>query len=116
MKRGFYIVGRERRCPEPTEPPEGRERRAGNGHYIGLRDHRVSRRHAEIYRVGERIFLRDLASTNGTYLIQGDRKRRITEGCVDPEHVVSFGGHRAKISSLLAATNDGGDNDTGSPA
>lgn len=106
MKRRFFIVGRERRRPEQTNPP-GEERRINRGsrdHYIGLRDKRVSRRHAEIYVVDDRIFIRDLSSKNGTYLIDGDRKKRLTEAYVDPEHVVSFGGYRQKLSRLIGGS------------
>lgn len=108
MKRRFYIVGRERRQSEPSDAPEGRERRVGSGHYIGLRDRRVSRRHAEIYVVDDRIFVRDLASKNGTFVIEDGRKRPLREGYVRPDHVVSFGGYRQTVASLID-NGDGGD-------
>lgn len=44
--------------------PMGREAEEG----IVIRDKGVSRRHAEIFRVGEMFFIRDLGSTNGTLL------------------------------------------------
>jgi len=40
----------------------------GDGADIELDDTTVSRRHAELERVGERIMLRDTGSLNGTYL------------------------------------------------
>ncbi len=104
MSLKFYLVGRERRRPSPPAEAPSEERRADEGpseHYIALRDRRVSRRHAEIYVVGERIFLRDLGSKNGTYVIEGNRKVRLTEGYVRADQVVSFGGHRQCIASLI---------------
>ena len=106
MSLRFYIVGRERRrLAQPASPANERRGTSGPGHYIGLRDPRVSRRHAEIYVLGRRIFVRDLDSKNGTFVIDGEHRERITEGFVEPRQFVSFGGCRRRVASLLRAQN-----------
>jgi len=96
----LYIVGRERRRKQA--PPE-QERRAQNGkvRYIGLQDSTVSRRHAEIYIVKGRIYLRDLGSKNGTFLLVDGALHRHTEGYVEPDQEVRFGGYQCRVAQLL---------------
>jgi pSer/pThr/pTyr-binding forkhead associated (FHA) protein len=99
----FFLVGRERRRAQDPVPPD-RDRRSTNGngaHYIGLEDRRVSRRHAEIYVLDDRIFVRDLGSKNGTFVLEQGRVHRITEGYVRPQQIVSFGGRLERVASLL---------------
>jgi pSer/pThr/pTyr-binding forkhead associated (FHA) protein len=99
----FFVVGRERRRSQDPVPPD-RDRRAPNGngtHYIGIEDRRVSRRHAEIYVLNDRIFVRDLGSKNGTFVLEQGRVHRITEGYVRPQQIVSFGGRLERVASLL---------------
>jgi signal transduction histidine kinase len=69
----FVIQGRNKGARfdlagQPLAVTIGRE--AGN--FIQLEDHEVSRRHAEIRRVGETLVLGDLKSSNGTFV--NDRK------------------------------------------
>lgn len=104
MSLKFYVIGRERRRADaPALAPRLERRAAGRGeaHYIGIRDRRVSRRHAEIYIVDDRVFLRDLDSKNGTFLLDGGRLVRLTEGYVRPQQLVSFGGSLRRVSKLL---------------
>jgi signal transduction histidine kinase/pSer/pThr/pTyr-binding forkhead associated (FHA) protein len=49
---------------QPLAVTIGRE----SGNFIQLEDHEVSRRHAEIRRVGEKLVLGDLKSSNGTFV------------------------------------------------
>lgn len=51
-------------CALPPEAIVGRE----EGCDVHLDDHRISRRHALLKTVGDKIWLEDLGSTNGTYL------------------------------------------------
>ena len=53
----------------PLEPYMGIGRR--ESHAIQIEDHRLSRNHAEIYRQGNAFFVRDIGSTNGTFLNGG---------------------------------------------
>jgi signal transduction histidine kinase len=69
----FVIQGRNRGARfdlagQPLAVTIGRE----SGNFIQLEDHEISRRHAEIRRVGETLVLGDLKSSNGTYV--NDRK------------------------------------------
>ena len=107
MALRFFLVGRERRSGDPTPLPPERERRSVNGeaaHYVGLHDPRVSRRHAEIYVLGERIYLRDLGSKNGTFVLERGRVHRITEAYVRRQQIVSFGGHLQRVANLIDGT------------
>jgi two-component system NtrC family sensor kinase len=72
----FVIQGRNRGARYDLDGPEGVVsigREAGNA--IQLDDHEVSRRHAEIRRVGEALVLADLGSSNGTF-VNDDRADR----------------------------------------
>ena len=82
MEGKTYIVGRE-----------------GN---IYVRDLSVSRQHAEIKFVDGRIRLRDLNSTNGTYLLKNNRRIKVVEGYVKPHQTVIMGSWECTIQSLLA--------------
>ena len=65
----FVIQGRNRGARFDLTANQGAVsigREAGN--FIQLDDHEVSRRHAEIRRVGEALVVGDLKSSNGTYL------------------------------------------------
>jgi signal transduction histidine kinase len=69
----FVIQGRNKGARfdlagQPLAVTIGRE----SGNFIQLEDHEVSRRHAEIRRVGETLVLGDLKSSNGTFV--NDRK------------------------------------------
>ena len=69
----FVIQGRNKGARfdlagQPLAVTIGRE----SGNFIKLEDHEVSRRHAEIRRVGETLVLGDLKSSNGTFV--NDRK------------------------------------------
>jgi pSer/pThr/pTyr-binding forkhead associated (FHA) protein len=58
---------------------------AANG--LCLRDEGVSRRHAEVFRLGERWFVRDLGSRNGT-LVNGER---VPEALLEVGDVIELG-------------------------
>ena len=65
----FVIQGRKRGARfdltgQPLAVTIGRE----TGNFVQLEDHEVSRRHAEIRRVGDTLVLGDLKSSNGTFL------------------------------------------------
>lgn len=105
MKLRFYVVGRERRRKGGTRlaPPAVERRVNGHSseHYIGLPDRRVSRRHAEVYVLNGRIFVRDLGSKNGTFVVDQGRVRKLTEGYVRPNQIVSFGGRLERMANLI---------------
>ena len=66
----------------------------------------VSRRHATIIIKNESVYLRDLNSTNGTYLINNDNLENFEEGYVKPHQPIVIGDVRCTIYSLLAFIGD----------
>ena len=81
MENKTYIIGRE-------------------GH-IYINDPTVSKQHAEIQiREGE-VYLRDLGSTNGTFLIKNNRLVPFREGYVQLHQPIVLGSRQYTIRSLL---------------
>ncbi len=80
---------------------EGRSFIIGREGHVLVDDPSVSKEHAELKFVGGKIMLRDLNSTNGLFLITGNKARRFREGYVLPSHEVSIGAKRTTVQSLL---------------
>ena len=76
-----YIIGRE-------------------GH-IYLNDPTASKRHAEIRIMNGEIFLRDLDSTNGIYLVENQKLIRFMEGYVQLNQTIVLGNRQYTINDLL---------------
>jgi pSer/pThr/pTyr-binding forkhead associated (FHA) protein len=80
----------------------------GRGGEVYLEDHiyinspSVSRRHAAMKIKNGRIWLRDLGSTNGTYLLENDSLVSFKEGYVSPSQPIVIGHVKCTINSLLA--------------
>ena len=72
--------------------------------YIYINSPTVSRRHAAMKIKNGRIYLRDLNSTNGTYLIENDSPVPFKEGYVSPSQPIVIGEVKCTINSLLAIT------------
>lgn len=68
---------------------------------IRIDDMSVSKRHAEIQLRGHEIYMRDLGSTNGTFLIKNNRLIRFYEGYVQFSQQVVLGKKVYLISTLL---------------
>ena len=62
----------------------------------------VSRRHAAMKIKNGRIYLCDLDSTNGTYLMENDSLAPFKEGYVSPSQPIVIGHVKCTINSLLA--------------
>lgn len=84
MESHSYIIGRE-------------------GH-IYIDDPTVSKQHAQIQIINGEIYLRDLGSTNGTYLIKNHRLVPFVEGYVQLHQVVVLGNKQHSIRDLLEIT------------
>ncbi len=77
-----YIVGRE-------------------GH-IYVNDPSISREHAEIKFIDGKIRLRDLNSSNGTYLVKANQWVSVQEGYVKPQQIIAMGQQEYTVQDLLA--------------
>ena len=79
----------------------------GQTYIIGRRGHirlgspLVSKAHASIIIKNEKIYLRDLNSKNGTYLIKNNSLVNFEEGYVTPEQPIVIGNVRCTIYRLL---------------
>jgi pSer/pThr/pTyr-binding forkhead associated (FHA) protein len=96
-----YRVGRkDRRSGGVRKGPQAR--RPGRVETRIWLDHEtVSNQHAEIGVLDGKIFLKDLNSTNGTYIFKDGAKVRITEDYVTLDQEVSFGQCVRTIRELL---------------
>ncbi len=70
--------------------------------HIYINSSTVSRRHAAMKIKNERIWLRDLNSTNGTYLIENDSLVPFKEGYMSPSQPIAIGEVKCTINKLLA--------------
>ena len=83
------------------EPLEGRVFILGRDGHIYIDSKTASKHHAEIRIRGGRIFLRDLESTNGTFLLKNRKLVQFTEGFVNPLQPVVIGSKPYVINDLL---------------
>jgi len=81
MESRTYVIGRE-------------------GH-IYVDDPTVSKKHAEIQVINGETYLRDLGSTNGTFLMKNDRLVPFREGYVQLHQAIVLGNRQYTIQSLL---------------
>jgi hypothetical protein len=87
--------------PIGVEAMEGKTYIIGREGHIYVGDSSVSRQHAEIKFIDGRIRLRDLDSTNGTYLVRGDSRVQVSEGYVKPHQPIVFGNWLCTVHNLL---------------
>ncbi len=64
----------------------------------------VSRPHAEMKIKNGRIYLRDLNSTNGIYIVENDGLFKFEEGYVNPNQPIVLGNVECTIQNLLAVS------------
>jgi pSer/pThr/pTyr-binding forkhead associated (FHA) protein len=85
---------------------EGRTFILGRQGHIFIDSITASNQHAEIRIVNQKIYLRDLDSTNGTFLIKNGAPVRIKKGYVEPGDTIIVGGVANTVTDLLAIAND----------
>ena len=90
---------------------EGRSFIIGRQGHIFVDSITASNHHAEIRIVKQKIFLRDLDSTNGTFLLQNGSKHRFKKGYVKPQQTVVIGGKPHTVMELLAIARNFGELD-----
>ena len=73
----------------------------GREGHIYINDPTVSKQHAEIQVVNGEIYLRDLESTNGTYLVKNQRLVPFKEGYVQVNQAIVLGNRHYTIQQLL---------------
>jgi hypothetical protein len=85
---------------------EGRTFKIGRDGHIYINSPMVSQQHAEIKIIKGRIDLRDLNSTNGTYLKQNNKLVHFMKGYVALQQPVILGDCEFTIQELLAIAGD----------
>lgn len=73
----------------------------GREGHIYINDPTVSKQHAEIQVINGEIYLKDLNSTNGTYLVKNQRLVAFKEGYVQLNQAVVLGNRHYTIQQLL---------------
>lgn len=82
MQNRTYVIGRQ-----------------GN---IQLFDKTTSARHAELVVLDNQMYLTDLNSTNGTFVMEQGRRTRFKEGYIQLNQTLSFGEHVCSVRELVA--------------
>lgn len=73
--------------------------RKGNIHM----PHRTtSAQHAQLTIKKDSLYLADLDSTNGTYIIENGQRQRFTEGYIKLDQLLAFGSNVCSVRELLA--------------
>lgn len=85
---------------------EGRTFVIGREGHIFINSNTASKRHAEIKIIDGRTYLRDLNSTNGTYLLKNNHLVYFEEGYVNPLQPILIGDQMHTIQSLLSIASD----------
>lgn len=80
---------------------ENRSYVIGREGHIYINDPTVSKQHAEIQVISGEIYLRDLGSTNGTFLVKNQRLLPFKEGYVQIQQTVVLGNRHYTIQQLL---------------
>lgn len=73
----------------------------GREGHIYINDPTVSKQHAEIQVINGEIYLKDLGSTNGTFLVKNQRLVTFKEGYVQINQAVVLGNRHYTIRQLL---------------
>lgn len=80
---------------------ESRSYIIGREGHIYINDPTVSKQHAEIRVTNGEVYLRDLDSTNGTFLIKNNRLVPFHEGYVQVHQPIVLGNRQYTVQSLL---------------
>ena len=75
---------------------------------VVIPDPTVSRKHAVITVVGNELLIKDLNSTNGTYVLDGDEFKKISEYRFSNETVIRLGYYTVIKLSVISESSDSG--------
>ena len=92
----------KKNSPAELGSMEGRAYTIGREGNIRIDDPSLSRGHAEIRFIDGKIRLRDLSSTNGTYLVARNKIIAINESFVTLDQRVAMGSKHYTVKALLA--------------
>lgn len=85
---------------------EGRKFILGREGHIFIDSTTASKHHAEITITNGDVYLRDLDSTNGTFLLEKNERVPFEAGYVDLQQSIEVGGKVLVIQNLLAIARD----------
>lgn len=85
---------------------EGRTFILGREGHIYIDSPLASKHHAEVKIIDGKIYLRDLDSTNGTFLLKNKTLVQFEEGYVNPLQPIVIGKHTYVIQNLLSIASD----------
>ncbi len=74
----------------------------GRNGNIQLFDKTTSSRHAELVVIDNQMYLTDLNSTNGTYLMEKGKRKRFTKGYIELNQTLAFGEQVCTVRELVA--------------
>ena len=94
---------------------DGRPYIIGREGHIRINSPSVSKQHVEMTIKNSRVYLRDLNSTNGTYLVIDDRLVRLDQGYVDQYQTIVIGNVKSTLRKLLTINCDNSDSKTTTP-
>jgi pSer/pThr/pTyr-binding forkhead associated (FHA) protein len=69
---------------------------------IRMFDKTTSAKHAELTVLNNTLYLTDLDSTNGTYLLNHGKRQPFKEGYINLNQTLSFGSHVCSVRELIA--------------
>jgi len=81
---------------------EGKTFIVGRAGHIYISSPEASKFHAELKIVNGKVHLRDLNSTNGTYLVKNKKVVPFSKGWVHKRQIIEIGGERHRVEGLLA--------------
>ena len=88
------------------EMAEGQVYTIGRVGHIRIEDMALSRGHAELRMIDGKLRLRDLSSTNGTYLVSEKGSVSVTECFVEPDQRIIIGNGIYTVLELIEMASD----------
>jgi len=74
----------------------------GRSGHIRMSHKTTSAQHARLTVTSDALYLVDLNSTNGTYIIENGQHQRFTEGYIKLNQLLAFGNNVCSVRELLA--------------
>jgi len=94
---------------------DGRTYIIGREGHIRINSPSVSRQHVKMTIKNRRVYLRDMDSTNGTYLVIDDHLVRLDEGYVGQHQTIVIGNVKCTLWNLLTTNRTNSDSIISTP-